>query len=411
MTTTATIEPRTKIVGANHTDVQISANPWNQPRIVAGGSQGGLFARDTVQADGWGLIAAVAVGQVLASAGVNTVPVWSSSPTLTAITVTTINTPGGASDIGSSSTPFRSGYFSTSIAVGPTPASTGAIRLSNNQGVYVRNAVNTADILVLNVDGANALTIGNSGATQTGLTAGASFASIGVSGSGSLPFTWTLNSSGHFVPQNNNAFDVGDSTHRARVVYANQIGASGSAITDLFLSGAIKWGTSASVPALRNSGAELQAILADVSDYATFRAKTMLATGSVQVTATTGFVAIGTPAATQGAIRLQNDGYIWARNPTNTGDVLVLGTYQDTVFTTSSNIPYLVPGSGDGSASLGKATNRWAHGYFSGYVSIGDGITAPGPLAGAARIYVDTADGDLKVVFGDGVVKTIVLDT
>jgi pectate lyase-like protein len=40
-----------------------------------------------------------------------------------------------------------------------------------------------------------------------------------------------------------------------------------------------------------------------------------------------------------------------------------------------------------------------------------DGITAPGALTGRARIYVDTADGDLKVVFGDGTVKTIVVDT
>lgn len=40
-----------------------------------------------------------------------------------------------------------------------------------------------------------------------------------------------------------------------------------------------------------------------------------------------------------------------------------------------------------------------------------DGITAPATLAGFAQIYVDTADGDLKVKFGDGVTKTIVTDT
>lgn len=32
-------------------------------------------------------------------------------------------------------------------------------------------------------------------------------------------------------------------------------------------------------------------------------------------------------------------------------------------------------------------------------------------FSGEARIYVDTADGELKVVFGDGTVKTIVVDT
>lgn len=40
-----------------------------------------------------------------------------------------------------------------------------------------------------------------------------------------------------------------------------------------------------------------------------------------------------------------------------------------------------------------------------------DGVTAPGATAGQAKIYVDTSDGDLKVVFGDGTVKTIVTDT
>lgn len=45
------------------------------------------------------------------------------------------------------------------------------------------------------------------------------------------------------------------------------------------------------------------------------------------------------------------------------------------------------------------------------YLSVTDGVTAPGAAAGRARIYVDTADGDLKVVFADGTVKTIVTDT
>ena len=44
-------------------------------------------------------------------------------------------------------------------------------------------------------------------------------------------------------------------------------------------------------------------------------------------------------------------------------------------------------------------------------VSLDDGITAPAAVSGRAIIYVDTADGDLKIVFGDGTVKTIVVDT
>ena len=40
-----------------------------------------------------------------------------------------------------------------------------------------------------------------------------------------------------------------------------------------------------------------------------------------------------------------------------------------------------------------------------------DGITAPSTASGFALIYVDTADGDLKVKFGDGTTKTISADT
>lgn len=44
-------------------------------------------------------------------------------------------------------------------------------------------------------------------------------------------------------------------------------------------------------------------------------------------------------------------------------------------------------------------------------IALTDGITAPSTLSGTAYIYVDTSDGDLKVKFGDGTVKTIVTDT
>lgn len=46
-----------------------------------------------------------------------------------------------------------------------------------------------------------------------------------------------------------------------------------------------------------------------------------------------------------------------------------------------------------------------------GAVEIKDGMTAPTATAGYAKIYVDSADGDLKVIFADGTVKTIVTDT
>lgn len=34
-------------------------------------------------------------------------------------------------------------------------------------------------------------------------------------------------------------------------------------------------------------------------------------------------------------------------------------------------------------------------------VHLTDGVTAPAAAAGVAKLYVDTADGDLKVEFGD----------
>ena len=46
-----------------------------------------------------------------------------------------------------------------------------------------------------------------------------------------------------------------------------------------------------------------------------------------------------------------------------------------------------------------------------GGIGIKDGIVGPTAILGTSIIYVDSADGDLKIVYGDGVVKTIVVDT
>ena len=46
-----------------------------------------------------------------------------------------------------------------------------------------------------------------------------------------------------------------------------------------------------------------------------------------------------------------------------------------------------------------------------GVIGIADGVTAPSTVTGVAQLYVDTADGDLKVKFGDGTVKTITVDS
>ena len=62
--------------------------------------------------------------------------------------------------------------------------------------------------------------------------------------------------------------------------------------------------------------------------------------------------------------------------------------------------------------SIDAGSNVFAAGRIQApKLRITDGITAPAATAGFAEIYVDAADGDLKIVFGDGTVKTIVTDT
>jgi hypothetical protein len=44
-------------------------------------------------------------------------------------------------------------------------------------------------------------------------------------------------------------------------------------------------------------------------------------------------------------------------------------------------------------------------------IALADGITAPAAVAGQAILFVDAADGDLKVRFGDGLIKVVAFDT
>jgi hypothetical protein len=48
---------------------------------------------------------------------------------------------------------------------------------------------------------------------------------------------------------------------------------------------------------------------------------------------------------------------------------------------------------------------------MNGALGIPDGMTAPSTASGYALIYVDSSDGDLKVKFGDGTVKTVTTDS
>jgi hypothetical protein len=51
----------------------------------------------------------------------------------------------------------------TYLAAGPSPATTGLVRMANNDGAYFRNAANSANVKSLVLDGSNDLTLGNTG--------------------------------------------------------------------------------------------------------------------------------------------------------------------------------------------------------------------------------------------------------
>lgn len=98
------------------------------------------------------------------------------------------------------------------------------------------------------------------------------------------------------------------------------------------------------------------------------------------------------------------EGAIISQNSTidaGTGSVEWLGANPSTLVNVSNNLWNRSTWSGNPS-SYGGASNA---------LNLEDGISAPSTTSGKAFIYVDTSDGDLKIKFGDGTVKTIVADT
>ena len=63
-----------------------------------------------------------------------------------------------------------------------------------------------------------------------------------------------------------------------------------------------------------------------------------------------------------------------------------------------------------GGAQIGAIGNEISF-VIQNVAALTDGISAPATVSGLAQLYVDTSDGDLKVKFGDGTVKTIATDT
>ena len=66
---------------------------------------------------------------------------------------------------------------------------------------------------------------------------------------------------------------------------------------------------------------------------------------------------------------------------------------------------------GSGSFTLAFVVEPDGDTRVAGNLGIADSTAAaPAPVSGRAILYVDNADGDLKVIFGDGVVRTIATD-
>lgn len=89
----------------------------------------------------------------------------------------------------------------TALSVGATPATVGAVRLSNNDSMIYRNGANSGDIIVMNMDGSNNLNFGSTsgmGTTQFRSTSGISMTTTSgqiEAGTGALATNATA---GHF---------------------------------------------------------------------------------------------------------------------------------------------------------------------------------------------------------------------
>jgi hypothetical protein len=105
--------------------------------------------------------------------------------------------------------------------------------------------------------------------------------------------------------------------------------------------------------------------------------------------------------ATTLAVQVAGSAEITARDATNDVEMTIIAASSGGFFgtPTSHNLTVLA-----NNATVARF-------YVGGSFGILDGITAPATAAGIAQIYVDTADGDLKVKFGDGTVKTLATDT
>jgi hypothetical protein len=119
-----------------------------------------------------------------------------------------------------------------------------------------------------------------------------------------------------------------------------------------------------------------------------------------------------------GSVTAGNSGFLTGRMWINTNaadGVVMISNFAGTNFGrlqfggTTSSFPALKRNTDQLEARLADDSNYTP--FVAQRFSMVDGVTEPAATVGQAKLYVDAADGDLKVKFGDGTVKTIVTDT
>jgi hypothetical protein len=246
---------------------------------------------------------------------------------------------------------------------------------------------------------------------------------------GSTRWFLGMNSSDQFVlldstgaNANVTVTDAGALTTRAGLTATTGTFSSGGNVAIGDVSGVLRW---------RNNGSgALQAVNTSNAigaiDVGAITATTGTFSGATLTVTSAGTTWFETqPASSRTLVRRQvfiTDGTDTGYLEVNTSTRLQSVTAQTLIFGTAATDRWGIAGSGgagvvgnlypavDDTYDIGTTTSRVRRTLQSQMVLV-DGIVAPSAITGHAVIYVDTADGDLKVKFADGTTKTIATDT
>ncbi len=136
---------------------------------------------------------------------------------------------------------------------------------------------------------------------------------------------------------------------------------------------------------------------ADAYDSAAWSAYNFTGNGS-----TTAFT-LGSDPATENNTQVYIDGVYQQKDGYSvSGTVLTFSVAPPNLSTIEVMVASILP---VGSTSADLITGAFPK------IALTDGVAIPTTVIGQAFIYIDTADGDLKIKFGDGTIKTISTDT